>query len=43
MRRITVNYLNEVKEILAKSKEATVYQDAVSGQYVVEYFLKSEN
>ena len=38
MRRVTVNYLNEVKAILAKASEATVYTDKVSGKYVVEYF-----
>ena len=42
MRRITLNYMNEVKAILEKSVEATVYVDAVSGQYVVEYFLREE-
>jgi hypothetical protein len=40
MKRITVNYIYEVKEILAKSKEATVYRDARSGKFIVEYFTK---
>ncbi len=43
MKRITVNYIYEVKEILAKSKEATVYRDVTSGQYVVEYFPATKN
>ena len=38
MKRITVNYIYEVKEILTKSKEATVYRDVASGKYIVEYF-----
>ena len=38
MKRVVVNYMNEVKAILAKASEATVYTDATSGQYVVEYF-----
>ena len=39
MRRVEVNYMNEVKEIIAKAKEAVVYQDKDSGKYVVEYYI----
>ena len=39
MRRVEVSYMNEVKEIVAKAKEATVYQDKDSGKYVIEYYV----
>ena len=39
MKRVEVNYMNEVKEIISNSKEARVYQDKDSGKYVVEYYI----
>ena len=39
MKRAEVSYMNEVKEIIANAKEATVYQDKDSGKYVVEYYV----
>lgn len=38
MRRIETWLYNEVITILAEATEAVVYQDAVSGKYVVEYY-----
>jgi hypothetical protein len=40
MKRVEVNYMNEVKEIIERVKEATVYQDKDSGKYVIEYYIK---
>ena len=40
MKRVEVNYMNEVKEIIERAKEATVYQDKDSGKYVIEYYIK---
>lgn len=39
MRRVSLNYINEVNELLKKVKEATIYQDIQTGKFIVEYFI----
>ena len=39
MKRATFNYINDAKTFIKDNAiEAVIYEDATSGQYVVEYY-----
>ena len=40
MKRATFNYISEAKKFVKDyAKEAIIFQDGDSGQYVVEYYI----
>ena len=43
MKRATFTYINEAKAFIkVYAIEAVIYEDATSGQYVVEYYKKEK-